>query len=767
MELFKNRPLSLMCFACIALALAVSAGMPQGCVITLFAALAVLFVAFLLFFIIQILHKKKDSPWAKRAVAVLLFSVMAVATLIGSADFFLHKRGEIARQNHQACQIEARVTEVQYSYSYGEKIHIQMLHINGKKVSGRAILESSFLTYLSEGDRFSAEVELTDFDESESYWIARGFCYQLICSDPNTIKHLSREKSTFLSFFTGINQKMQNIFFNHPAMERETGELLGALLLGNRDNLATKTIRDFRRCGISHLLALSGLHIMILVGCFDFFLRKMYVGKSVRCVLLSILALLYVFITGFSLAVIRAVIMVLFVYAAYWFRTDSDNVTALWVALFLIVAVSPSSIRDIGLWMSFLATLGILLVSSVHSELMAKWQIAKRPFYVRWGVKILLSLSVTLAAIVATCGIQWICFKEISLVSPLCNLIFAPVATWIMFLGIVFWMVSPLPWLSAVIAKGLNFLCLGMISLMENISQWRNIVLSMNYDFVPYIVIPLLSVLAFLILIRLKRKWLIFIPPLAAVIAFAVCLSVNTYSTQNVCEVCYLKNGKSEMLVMTNQGSAAVCDMSTGGYAHLMKAVEQARSMNATEIDTLLLTHYHTYHINSLQRLNERYRIRKIFLPMPAKESDISIYNRIVEELSDSGTMLYMYKSGESISLTDACCIEMQKAPFLKRSVQDIFALTVQGNRDRLTYLTSAYYESEGATLPEPTDFLILGTHGPNFRTSPSPAFFGDNHFSAVIYSEPLLLPETIAAVTACDFIPEDTQEYVSFFVFD
>ena len=81
--------------------------------------------------------------------------------------------------------------------------------------------------------------------------------------------------------------------------------------------------------------------------------------------------------------------------------------------------------------------------------------------------------------------------------------------------------------------------------------------------------------------------------------------------------------------------------------------------------------------------------------------------------------------------------------------------------------MTSAYYEAEGATLPEPTDFLILGTHGPNFRTSPSPAFFGDNHFSAVIYSEPLLLPETIAAVTVCDFIPEDTQEYVSFFVFD
>ena len=75
--------------------------------------------------------------------------------------------------------------------------------------------------------------------------------------------------------------------------------------------------------------------------------------------------LIYVAITGFSLSVVRAAIMLTSVAITYFIWCDNDSVTALFIAAFLICLISPYSIANVSFLLSFLATFGVLSYSEL------------------------------------------------------------------------------------------------------------------------------------------------------------------------------------------------------------------------------------------------------------------------------------------------------------------------------------------------------------------------------------------------------------------
>ena len=197
---------------------------------------------------------------------------------------------------------------------------------------------------------------------------------------------------------------------------KESGGLLAALLLGERDCLPIGTKVDFARIGISHVLALSGMHLAILVIGLSKLLAFFGVGKKTRTLISIIFTLFYMTLTGFSVSVTRAGVMLICSSLLFLLSRTKDSMTSLFIAVTLIVISSPYSIYDTSLWLSAFATLGIVVFSEIQNG-----RVFIHPS-VNWIITSLLS---TFFALGATFVFTSLKFNGISMLAPIATLIFS------------------------------------------------------------------------------------------------------------------------------------------------------------------------------------------------------------------------------------------------------------------------------------------------------------------------------------------------------
>lgn len=139
------------------------------------------------------------------------------------------------------------------------------------------------------------------------------------------------------------------IIKNHP----QTGSFLTTLLLG--DNLLSNQFNNqLKQIGIAHLLAISGLHITILIKLLIKFLDKFFYFEKPKEIIITCFLISYIFITNFSLSVIRAALMVVL---KYHFKAKKDLFTTLDNLSFItigILLVKPKTLFLIGFQLSYL-----------------------------------------------------------------------------------------------------------------------------------------------------------------------------------------------------------------------------------------------------------------------------------------------------------------------------------------------------------------------------------------------------------------------------
>ncbi len=146
-------------------------------------------------------------------------------------------------------------------------------------------------------------------------------------------------------------------------------DLLSALLLGARGRLPDDEAEAFRRAGVAHLLALSGLHVGILAAGGWWFLGLLRVPRAWRYPLLIPAAGFYVLLGGARVSLLRAGIMfaLLGLFWLLWergwvLRRWLDPLQGLSLAAIVVLLLWPWSALDVGFQMSFLATAGIVLL---------------------------------------------------------------------------------------------------------------------------------------------------------------------------------------------------------------------------------------------------------------------------------------------------------------------------------------------------------------------------------------------------------------------
>lgn len=153
----------------------------------------------------------------------------------------------------------------------------------------------------------------------------------------------------------GISGKIDALF-------PHTADLVKALILGDRSELAEEQNDAYARAGVAHLLAVSGLHVSIIAGLFDQALRKLRVPRLVVLCVVFCALLAYSVLVGMGASIVRAVLMYAIAGVGRQLGRPRDGVQCLSVAAVIQLLIQPLWLFDAGFILSYTAIAGIQLV---------------------------------------------------------------------------------------------------------------------------------------------------------------------------------------------------------------------------------------------------------------------------------------------------------------------------------------------------------------------------------------------------------------------
>jgi competence protein ComEC len=227
-------------------------------------------------------------------------------------------------------------------------------------------------------------------------------------------------------------------------MDSPRAGLLSGLTTGDTSGMDEPTKEQLRRAGLSHLVAVSGSNVAIVVGAAA--LAASRLALPLRVVACGISLGLFVLVVGPEPSVLRASVMGVIGLAALAAGRRTEPLHALGLALIVLLALRPGLVSSVGLHLSVAATAGIVLFSG-H----IRAALDGLPRFVS------LALAVTLAAQFAVAPVLVATFGELPLVAPLANLLAIPAVAPATVLGLVSAVagafVQPLGWLCARIAE--------------------------------------------------------------------------------------------------------------------------------------------------------------------------------------------------------------------------------------------------------------------------------------------------------------------------
>lgn len=598
----------------------------------------------------------------KRQSTLILVCLLAAVLLFSSWNFFNRQVGFWEEKSGETVTAEGVVIMRQGSGANQSLFLLQLEEVDGARVRQTILLQCEYLSALRPGER----VRLTGTadalppiseDPDVALSLADGISGRLICTGFEDCKVLASDEGSLRVCLAEWNTVLSETLIER--LEKREGGLAAALVLGNRSYLDAVDKLAFRRVGISHFLALSGLHVGILILAVERLLRLFRVPRRGRVIAVVVLSVCYLAVTGASLSTVRAVCMAAILSGAFLLRRRYDSQTAIFAALFGILALQPYAVADAGMWLSFLAAGGIIVFVPAVREALANRKLPKRAIHPakRIGKALLLSISVGLFAFSATLPISAPLFGEVSILSVPATLVLSPLLSVVLILSALCLLV-PVPPVFFLAKQSLHLLC----RIVSGCSEWREITVR-TQDHVTLILIAVLAVLLFLCAILKFRKKLFAAAPLLLILPiFLSAYSIHWFGPKTV-KTEYFSQKSSEYLLFSSAGKAVAVDCSGGNKNYAQALAEGVHSAGCTELEELILTHYHSPVTYLLGRIAEKIKVRTLLLPTPENEEEAAVAKRIADEAERLGiscktadessavaglTVLWMHDAGMS-----------------------------------------------------------------------------------------------------------------------
>ena len=495
----------------------------------------------------------------------------------------------------------------------------------------------------------------------------------------NNYKKINNNHNIIYSLKSIIRKRMNN------------NRYLYTFILGDKSLLTTEVINSYQENGISHLFAISGMHITLLSGILLKILKKLKVTENKRYFITILFLLLYLLIADKSPSIIRGVLFfILFsINNIYYFYIKPYNLFI--IALSISLLINPFYIYDIGFQYSFLISLSLLLTSN----------------YLKSNNYFIGLLKVSLISTFISIPIQIYHFYQLNLLSLINNLIFVPIISIIIF---------PMS-LIVLLFKPLEIVYNILTNLLEKLSIFISHISTFKLAFIKlpsiiYILYFLLIVISLYLLIYKNKKYLLLITILLLFIHSNYNLIIRT----KYLEVIDVGQGDSFLLHLNNKNIL----IDTGGKKQTKRiknssivnntTIPLLKSLGIKKINYLILSHGDKDHMGESINLVNNYKVDKVIF-------NCGTYNYLEKDL----IKVLNKKKIKYYSCINELNINNNKLYFLQTKLYDnendnSNVIYTEINNNKFLFMGDASITTEKEILKEYNlsniDVLKVGHHG-------------------------------------------------------
>ncbi len=503
--------------------------------------------------------------------------------------------------------------------------------------------------------------------------------------------------------------------------DREAGTLI-AMLLGEKNMLEDDVKRLYQENGISHILAISGLHIS-LIGMSVFWLfRKCKLSIIVATVFTIFIIYSYGELTNFSVSTNRAVVMMVILLCAVLFGKTYDMLSAAALSAMIILLQNPLQLMSAGFLLSFLAVIGIAVLLPALKQLFPGKNAIKD------------SLFISFSAMITTTPIVLYFFYQFPLYGIITNLIILPFITVLTLSSLLAGFIGMLSArLGIFLIGGANYILKLYDLVCEGIRHLPYHVINVGKPGQIAILLSFSLILTFVFLVRkYPRKSLIFILILSQLILFLP-------SSDRNFRITILDVGQGDAIFMeSGEGTSFLIDGGSASESRIgtYRIVPFLKSQGIHRLDYAIITHSDQDHINGLMELlrEELFPIRCLVLPELSIKDEA--YLNLETLAIEKGIRVQYMKAGDYLKegLLEIYCLHpaSDDIPITSNSGSTVLSVTygefdmlltgdleAEGERQLIQRLKDNTYRREWGIDPAiDYDVLKVAHHGSKYSTS-------------------------------------------------
>lgn len=520
---------------------------------------------------------------------------------------------------------------------------------------------------LSYGDKIIIK---GNFEEASSARNEGGFDYKqylksknvygIISVDKKDIKLIKKNNVDVIDLLANKVSNSMKIKIEQN-LSNETSKLLSGILIGNKNNLQKEIQEDFRNSSLSHVLAISGMHVSYIMLGITFVINKMKFNKKISKIITIFILLFFIILTGKTASVTRACFMSSYIILASLFHKKVHVLASISISLLIILIINPYLILDIGLQLSYGGTIGIVLIYPILKKLKKKKEDKNSKFKKiihKVKEKILDIILITISANLVIFPIVLFHYNTISFTFIISNLLISPIIGIIIILGFISVFAS---YIISPISKVMFLILQTFLNLLIKIAHFcAELPFSKVYFPTPKIYVIIIYYV-FLIFIILERNKIIVIKKInkKIIIIFVIIIIILNLILNFIPKtftISFIDVGQGDsMLISTPKGKKILID---GGGSRDEESFNIGKqtlipyllNKGITKLDYILISHFDSDHVGGILSVLEELKVEKVII---CEQEENENYRRFKEIVKNKKIKVYVVKKGDNVKIEE------------------------------------------------------------------------------------------------------------------
>ncbi len=447
-------------------------------------------------------------------------------------------------------------------------------------------------------------------------------------------------------------------------MNTNHGGLLKGMLFGGSASMDASITKSFRNCGISHLLAVSGLHTSLWCGLLIALLSAFKIPEKARNVICLVFLILFCVVSGFTPSVIRASFMMAIVLCAPLFKRTPDGLNSLGLAVTLILLTNPYTVSSISFQLSATATSGVIIANIYSPKIVEITKGISLTPIKRISNSLLSSLLISCFAGLFTLPVSAQYFGVLSLVAPISNILCVQLSFYGMIGGIIsvassFINISFIKNICIFLFEITQFILDIVIALSEKISEYKFSTIPVHKEFfnIALIICSVVCLFGYISYKNIEKKYIITLSAIVTSVVLITSVLLPIFSPTHKNSITISSAGNNIQLVIRSSLQYAYLENSSSLItSDTYNALPKATSETLTAYTSTYLT---KDSVNNLTIIGDSYapketiistgvyKLAKSFKTNPPQNTTISnsgkitLCDEITLEIVDTSSIKY------------------------------------------------------------------------------------------------------------------------------